>query len=47
MNYLYWLGLLMFFTAGAVLHEVPWFKFMAAMLLIVFGTIFSILGREL
>lgn len=46
MNYLYWLGLLMFMVAGAVLHDVPWLRFISAMLLISMGTIFAILGRS-
>ena len=44
MNYLYWIGLLMFLTAGALLHDVPWLRFISAMILIVAGTIFAILG---
>jgi hypothetical protein len=45
MNYLYWLGLLMFLTAGALLHDVPFLRFIPAMLLIVVGTIFAILSK--
>jgi hypothetical protein len=45
MNYLYWLGLLMFITAGALLHDVPWLRFITAMLLISVGTIFMILSK--
>lgn len=45
MSYLYWIGLLMFLTAGALLHNVPFLRFFPAMLLIVVGTIFAILGR--
>lgn len=45
MNYLYWLGLLMFLAAGALLHDVPFLRFIPAMLLIVVGTIFAILSK--
>jgi len=45
MSYMWWLGMLMFITAGALLHDVPWLKFIPAMLLISVGTIFMILGR--
>ena len=45
MNYLYWLGLLMFLAAGALLHDVPFIRFIPAMMLIVVGTIFAILSR--
>ena len=44
MDYLYWLGMLMFVASGALLHDVPWFRFLSAMLLISVGTIFTILG---
>jgi hypothetical protein len=46
MNYLYFIGLLMFMAAGALLHDVPWLRFIPAMLLITTGTIFGILGRS-
>lgn len=46
MNYLWWLGMLMFLAAGALLHDVPFLRFIPAMLLIVVGTIFAILGRS-
>ena len=45
MNYLYWLGLLMFAAAGALLHDVPFVRYLAAMLLVSCGTIFAILGK--
>jgi len=45
MNYLYWIGLLMFLAAGAMLHDVPFLRFISAMILIVAGTIFAILGK--
>jgi hypothetical protein len=45
MNYLYWIGLLMFLAAGALLHDVPWLRFISAMLLVSCGTIFAILGK--
>ncbi len=45
MNYLWWIGLLMFLTAGALLHDVPFLRFIPAMLLVSVGTIFAILGR--
>jgi hypothetical protein len=44
MDYLYWLGMLMFVASGALLHDVPWFRFLSAMLLISCGTILAILG---
>jgi hypothetical protein len=37
--------MLMFIAAGALLHDVPFLRFIPAMLLIVVGTIFAILGR--
>jgi hypothetical protein len=43
---MYWIGLLMFVTAGALLHNVPWLRFISAMVLIVAGTIFAILGTK-
>jgi hypothetical protein len=45
MNYLWWLGLLMFMAAGALLHDVPFLRYISAMLLVSTGTIFGILGR--
>lgn len=45
MTYLWWIGLLMFLVAGALLHDVPFLRFIPAMLLIVVGTIFAILGN--
>lgn len=45
MSYLWWIGLLMFLAAGAMLHDVPFFRFISAMILIVVGTIFAILGN--
>ena len=45
MSYMWWLGMLMFITSGAILHDVPWLRFISAMLLISVGTIFMILGR--
>jgi hypothetical protein len=45
MNYLWWLGMLMFMAAGALLHDVPFLRYISAMLLISTGTIFGILGR--
>ena len=45
MNYLWYIGLLMFVAAGAILHDVPFLRFLAAMLLVSCGTIFAILGR--
>jgi hypothetical protein len=45
MNYLWWIGMLMFLAAGAILKDVPWLRFIPAMLLISAGTIFAILGR--
>lgn len=44
MTYLWWIGMLMFLTAGAILHDVPFLRFIAAMLLVSCGTIFAILG---
>lgn len=45
MNYLWYTGLVMFVAAGALLHDVPFIRFLPAMLLIVVGTIFAILSR--
>ncbi len=45
MNYMYWIGLLMFLAAGALLHDVPFLRYISAMLLISAGTIFGILGK--
>lgn len=45
MNYMWAIGLLMFLAAGALLHDVPFLRFIPAMILIVVGTIFSILGN--
>lgn len=44
MTYQWWLGILMFLTAGALLHDVPFLRFLAAMLLVSVGTILAILG---
>ena len=44
MNYLWWIGMLMFIASGAILRDVPWLRFISAMLLITVGTIFAILG---
>jgi cytochrome c biogenesis protein CcdA len=41
----YMLGMLMFMAAGALLHDVPFLRYISAMLLISTGTIFMILGR--
>ena len=46
MNYAWWIGMLMFITSGAILHDVPWPRFISAMLLISVGTIFAILGKS-
>jgi hypothetical protein len=46
MNYLWYIGLAMFLAAGALLHDVPFIRFIPAMLLVSFGTIFAILGRN-
>jgi len=45
MSYMWWLGMLMFMAAGALLHDVPFLRFIPAMLLIVVGTIFAILSK--
>jgi hypothetical protein len=45
MNYLWWIGMLMFVVAGALLHEVPFLRFISAMILVSAGTIFAILGN--
>lgn len=45
MNYLWWIGLLMFLAAGALLHDVPFLRYISAMLLVSTGTILGILGR--
>ena len=44
MNYLYWLGLLMFEASGALLHDVPFLRYISAMCLIAVGTIFAVIG---
>jgi hypothetical protein len=46
MNYLWWIGIVMFMASGALLYDVPWFRFIPAMLLISVGTILAILGRS-
>ena len=46
MNYLWWIGMLMFLTAGALLHDVPFLRFLAAMLLVSCGTTFAILSES-
>lgn len=45
MNYMWVIGLLMFLAAGALLHDVPFLRFIPAMMLVVVGTIFAILGN--
>jgi hypothetical protein len=45
MSYLYWIGLLMYLAAGAMLHDVPFLRFISAMILVSAGTIFAILGK--
>ena len=45
MNYMWWLGMLMFAASGAILHDVPFLRYLAAMLLICFGTILGILSK--
>lgn len=45
MNYMWWIGMLMFLAAGALLHDVPFLRFIPAMLLIATGTIFGILSK--
>jgi hypothetical protein len=45
MNVLWYLGLVMFLVAGALLYDVPFIRFFPAMLLIMFGTICGVLGR--
>lgn len=46
MNYLWWLGMLMFLTAGALLHDVPFLRFFPAFLLIVLGTVFAMGSQQ-
>lgn len=45
MNYMWWLGLLMFAVAGALLHDVPFLRFAPAFMLIVLGTVFGLLSK--
>ena len=45
MSYTSFIGLLMFAAAGAILHDVPFLRYISAMLLISVGTIFNILER--
>ena len=42
---MYYIGLFMFLIAGALLHDVPFIRFILAILLITVGMIFVILGR--
>ena len=44
MNYMWLLGLLMFALAGALLHDVPFLRFVPAMILISLGTILGLLS---
>lgn len=46
MNYMWWIGMLMFAASGAILHDVPFLRYMSAVLLISFGTIFGILSKS-
>jgi hypothetical protein len=45
MSYLWCIGMVMFFTAGALLHDVPWPRLIPAVLLILVGAIFTIIGK--
>ena len=45
MNYLYWVGLLCFLVAGALLHEVPFIRFIPAMMLITVGTLLGVMSK--
>ena len=45
MNYMWWIGMLMFLVAGALLHDVPFLRYISAILLIATGTIFGILSK--
>ena len=47
MNYMLWfIGLLMVMTGSALLHDVPFFRFLSALMLIVVGTIFGVLSKQ-
>lgn len=45
MNYYWWLGMSMFLVAGALLHDVPFYRFLPAMILITCGTILAIMSK--
>lgn len=44
MNYMYVLGALMIFSGGALLHDVPFLRFLPALMLIVVGFVFVLVG---
>lgn len=45
MDHMWWLGMLMFAAAGAILWDVPFLRFLSAMLLIACGTLLNVLGK--
>ena len=46
-NNMWYIGLLMYMLAGLLLHDVPFIRFVPAMILISVGTILNILGDKL
>ena len=46
MNYMYILGMLMIFCGGALLHDVPFLRFLPALMLVIVGFMFVILGSK-
>jgi hypothetical protein len=45
MNYCYVIGAIMAFSGGALLHDVPFLRFLPALMLVVVGTMFMIAGN--
>ena len=45
MNYMWIIGMLMYAGAGALLHDVPFLRYVSAILLVATGTIFGILSK--
>ena len=45
MNYFWWLGMAMFMLAGALLHDVPFLRFVPAFIFIILGTVLGIMSK--
>ena len=45
MNYMWWIGMLCFLVAGGLLHDVPFPRFISAMILISVGTILGEMSK--